>query len=248
MQIIAVIPSRYGSSRLAGKPLMRICGQPMIRHVYRRIQAAQCIREVYVATDDERIIETVLDFGGKALMTPSALRSGTDRVAEAAAMLKLASEDIVINVQGDQPLINPVCLEQVIQPLLNDPQLGISTLGYQITDPDEYTNPKDCKVVTDREGRALYFSRASIPFARDSETPSIVYKHLGIYAYRVEFLERFSRLDTGYLEETEKLEQLRALEFGYPIQVALTSFDSPEVDLPEDIRRIEEILQSNHDK
>jgi 3-deoxy-manno-octulosonate cytidylyltransferase (CMP-KDO synthetase) len=245
MQIVAVIPSRYGSSRLAGKPLERICGQPMIQHVYQRIQTAQCIQQVYVATDDNRIVDAVRDFGGRALMTSAELRSGTDRVAQAAAILELAHRDIVINVQGDQPLINPACLDQVIQPLLDNHELGMSTLGYRITDLDEYTNPKDCKVVTDRQGRALYFSRAPIPFARDTKTPSICYKHLGIYAYRVQFLEKFSRLATGYLEETEKLEQLRALESGDTIQVVVTSFDSPEVDLPEDIRRIEEMIQSN---
>lgn len=247
MLIVAVIPSRYGSSRFAGKPLELICGQPMIQRVVQRIQSAQCIQQVYVATDDTRIVEAVRNFGGHALITSATLRSGTDRVAEAAAILKLASEDIVINVQGDQPLINPACLDQVITPLLEDTSLGMSTLAFEITDPGEYTDPKDCKVVMDRQGRALYFSRAAIPFARDSETPAVSYKHLGIYAYRVRFLEHFSQLPTGYLEEIEKLEQLRALEFGHPIKVAVTAFDSPEVDLPGDIRRIEKILQSNQD-
>jgi 3-deoxy-manno-octulosonate cytidylyltransferase (CMP-KDO synthetase) len=246
MQTIAVIPSRYGSSRLAGKPLELICGQPMIQRVYQRIQSAQCIQQVYVATDDDRIVEAVRNFGGRALMTSATLRSGTDRVAEAAAILNLARDDIVINVQGDQPLIAPSCLDQVVQPLLENTSIGMSTLAFEITDPGEYTNPKDCKVIMDRHGRALYFSRAPIPFARDSQAPARSFKHLGIYAYRVYFLERFSQLPTGYLEETEKLEQLRALEFGHPIQVVITLFDSPEVDLPGDIRRIEKILQEQN--
>jgi 3-deoxy-manno-octulosonate cytidylyltransferase (CMP-KDO synthetase) len=247
MKINAIIPSRFGSSRFEGKPLALIAGQPMIQHVYARIRSSKCVDQVYVATDEQRIATAVQDFGGKAIMTSDTLRSGTDRVAEAAEKLGMAPNDVVINVQGDQPLIHPGCLDQVVQPLLDNPDLSMSTLAIAINNLNEYTNPKDCKVVLDVKGRALYFSRAAIPVARDPETQLICYKHLGIYAYRVSFLEIFRRLPTGRLEQIEKLEQLRALEFGHTIQVALTTFDSPEVDLLEDIPRIESMLQNRTD-
>jgi 3-deoxy-manno-octulosonate cytidylyltransferase (CMP-KDO synthetase) len=245
MNVVAIIPSRYGSSRFDGKPLAAINGLPMIQWVYQRISSAECIDQTYVATDDHRIHDAVTGFNGQVIMTSETLRSGTDRVAEAAKLLEMSSEDIVINVQGDQPLIAPECLKEVIQPLVDDPQLGMSTLAFEIIDPREYGDPKDCKVVMDTSGKALYFSRAPIPLDRDQESMPVCHKHLGIYAYRVGFLEIFSELPTGRLEAMEKLEQLRALEHGHPIQVVVTSWDSPEVDLPEDIRRIERIIRSH---
>jgi 3-deoxy-manno-octulosonate cytidylyltransferase (CMP-KDO synthetase) len=241
MKVAAIIPSRYKSTRFEGKPLAPIGGRPMIRHVYEAASRAKHVDLVAVATDDRRIAEAVKRFGGAVVMTAESHRSGTDRVNEAAGILGLSGDDIVINVQGDQPLIDPRCLEQVIAPLQSGSDLGMSTLAYKITDPIEYKNPKDVKVVMDRRGNALYFSRSPLPFGRDGEAFDS-YKHLGIYAYTKRFLEIFSGLDSGELERIEKLEQLRALEFGHPIRVVVTSHDSPEVDLPEDIARIERLI------
>ena len=244
MKIIAIIPSRYGSTRFEGKPLVSIAGKPMIQHVYENASGAIKIDQVVVATDDERILSVVQQFGGVGVMTSAANRSGTDRVAEAAETLGLAMDDIIINVQGDQPLINPICLDAVVEPLINGITADISTLAYQISDQQEYTNPKDCKVVVDNKGYAMYFSRAPIPFVRDEGERYNAYKHLGIYAYQRRFLEIFRNLPLGACESAEKLEQLRALEFGYKIRVVQTTLNSPEVDLPEDVAKIEKLLRS----
>ena len=163
-------------------------------------------------------------------------------MAEAAQELGLAMDDIVINVQGDQPLMDPRCLDEVVSPLISEPELGMSTLAFCIVDPAEYTNPKDVKVVMDDQGDALYFSRASIPFGRDAGERFDSYKHLGVYAYRRRFLEVFRKLPTGRLETIEKLEQLRALEYQHRVRVVVTSYDSPEVDLPSDIPHIEKLI------
>ena len=243
MKSIAVIPARYESSRFSGKPLADIGGKPMIQHVYEAAIRAQKIDQVVVATDDGRILDAVHRFGGQALMTSQTHRSGTDRAAEAAQQLELSGQDVVINVQGDQPLMDPSCLDQVVAPLEQDATLEMSTLAFRIIDPLEYTNPKDVKVVLDHQHNALYFSRAPIPHDRDGSKELHSYKHLGIYAYRCEFLTTFSKLPIGPLEDLEKLEQLRALEYGHPIRVVITEYDSPEVDLPEDIQRIEKLLQ-----
>ena len=244
MKSVAIIPCRYGSTRFEGKPLALICGRPMVQHVYEAASRARHVDQVVVATDDDRILSAVTRFGGQAVMTSAEHRSGTDRAAEAAGKLGLPPEAIVINVQGDQPLVDPRCLNAVAEPLVTDSGLEMSTLAYCIVDPQEYTNPKDVKVVMDNEGRALYFSRACIPYARDEGEQFAAYKHLGIYAYRRRFLDVFSQWPTGYLERVEKLEQLRALEHGAGIKVVVTSYDSPEVDLPSDILRIEKLMPS----
>lgn len=243
MRIVAVIPSRFGSTRFEGKPLALIAGKPMIQWVYESASRANCTSEVVVATDDRRIFDAVESFHGRALMTSTEHRSGSDRVAEAAEQLGLAAEDIAINVQGDQPLVNPACFDAVVQPLLDASDEVMSTLAFAVVDRREYTNPKDCKVVMDHQGYALYFSRAPIPFARDGGEVFTVYKHLGVYAYTRRFLDSFRQLPPGRLEMLEKLEQLRALEYGQRIKVVVTPHDSPEVDLPEDIQRIEAILR-----
>lgn len=242
MRTVAVIPSRFGSTRFEGKPLAPIAGKPMIQHVYESASRAATISEVVVATDDKRIMDAVAAFNGKALMTSAACRSGTDRVAEAADLMGLEAEDIAINIQGDQPLVRPECFDAVVAPLIESPELGMSTLAFAITDWQEYHNPKDCKVVMDHQGNALYFSRAGIPLERDGEGRFTAYKHLGVYAYTRRFLEIFRQLPAGRLEQIEKLEQLRALEHGHPIRVVITPYDSPEVDLPEDIPRIEALM------
>lgn len=238
-RIIVIIPCRYESSRFAGKPLAPIRGKPMIRHVYERCRGAAEISDVVVATDDPRIRDAVDAFGGRAVMTGADNRSGTDRVADAAERMGLAREDVIINVQGDQPLIHPESIREVAAPFARKADPGMVTLGFRIVDPGEITSPKDVKVVCDRQGRALYFSRSPIPFARDPGTRFDTYKHLGVYAYTREFLETFRHLPGGELEHIEKLEQLRALEHGYPIRVVITAHDSPEVDLPSDITKIE---------
>jgi 3-deoxy-manno-octulosonate cytidylyltransferase (CMP-KDO synthetase) len=239
MRVVVIIPSRYGSSRFDGKPLAAICGQPMIEWVFRRASQAQCVDDVFVATDDDRIRRAVTAFGGKTIMTAADCRSGTDRVAEAAQRLDLDGTDVVVNIQGDQPLVDPRCFDAVVQPFYDDPDLKMSTLAFAIADPREITDPKDVKVVFDNRGDALFFSRATIPWGRDGIGGYTFYKHLGVYAYTRHFLERFRNLAPGRLEEIEKLEQLRAMEHGYRIRVVVTPYDSPEVDLPVDVQRIE---------
>ena len=239
MRVVVIIPSRYASSRFDGKPLAVICGKPMIEWVFRRAVQAKCVDAVYVATDDDRIRRAVERFGGRSIMTTSACRSGTDRVAEAADRLGLDETDVVVNIQGDQPLVDPRCFDAVVQPFYVDPDVQMSTLAFAIVDPREITDPKDVKVTFDNRGDALYFSRATIPWGRDGMGGYTLYKHLGVYAYTRHFLERFRNLAPGRLEEIEKLEQLRAMEHGHRIRVVVTPHDSPEVDLPVDIGRIE---------
>lgn len=239
---IAVIPARFGSSRLEGKPLALIAGKPMIQRVYEQAQKSEAVTQTVVATDDERIISAVEQFGGQALMTSDNCRSGTDRVAETADLLNLKPEDIIVNIQGDQPVFNPDAIDELISPFADDQELMMSTLAFKIQDKREVTDPKDVKVTFDRNGFALYFSRAQIPFPRDNGTDVDYYKHLGFYAYTKRFLDTLVKLDSGTCEQIEKLEQLRVLEFGYKIKVVITEHDSPEIDLPEDIIRIEKKL------
>ena len=242
MRIVAIIPCRYKSTRFEGKPLALIDGRPMIRHVYERVHGAESISDVFVATDDERILAAVQDFGGKALLTSPENRSGTDRAADAAEKIGLAMDDIVVNVQGDQPLIDSRCLDTLTSPFSALSDLKISTLAFKIVNPREITDPKDVKVVFDNDGFALYFSRSPIPCSRDNDRDFDTYKHLGAYAYTRAFLETYRNLPEGRLEKIEKLEQLRVLEYGHRIKVMITEYDSPEVDLPEDIQRVERIL------
>jgi 3-deoxy-manno-octulosonate cytidylyltransferase (CMP-KDO synthetase) len=238
---LAVIPSRYGSSRLEGKPLALIAGKSMVQRVYEQAQKAKSITKTIVATDDERIVNAVKAFGGEAQMT-SECRSGTDRVAQTADILNLGPDEIIVNIQGDQPVFDPRAIDELIAPFNDDPDLVMSTLAFKIQDKREITDPKDVKVTFDRNGFALYFSRAQIPYPRDKETKVDFYKHLGFYAYKKSFLDKLITLPTGTCEHVEKLEQLRVLEFGYRIKVVVTPYDSPEIDLPEDIKRVEEKL------
>jgi len=210
----------------------------MIQHVYRRAAAARGVDAVVVATDDERIASAVRGFGGIAAMTNAAHRTGTDRIAEVAAGLPC---EIVVNLQGDEPLIEPETIEAVIAPLMSDPMLEMSTVCVAVSDQSDYDNPNVVKVVKDRSGRALYFSRAAIPHVRSnpgSRIPSPVYKHIGLYGYRRTFLLKFATLAQTPLERTESLEQLRALEHGYRIQTVETRYDSIGVDTPEDLERV----------
>ena len=242
MKTVVIIPARYQSTRFPGKPLAKICGKPMIQWVYENSKKAEKIDDVIVATDDDRIAQAVIAFGGKVVMTSDQNRSGTDRAAEAADRLGLSSKDIIVNVQGDQPLIDPRCLDDVVRPFFDEPEISMSTLAFKIVRKEEITNPKDVKVTFDQNGFALYFSRAPIPFGRDQNTEFDTYKHLGVYAYTRQYLDIFRNLPEGRLEQIEKLEQLRALEHCHKIKVIITDYDSPEVDLAEDVGRVEEIL------
>jgi len=242
MTIAVIIPSRYESTRFPGKPLADLAGRPMIQHVCERVLMSGTASLAAVATDDARIFAAVLAFGGRAVMTASTHRSGSDRIAEAANLLGLMDDDIVVNVQGDQPVFEPVQIDEVVAPLLADPSLPMSTLVYRIRRDEEITHPNAVKTVFDRDGNALYFSRATIPFVRDRGKKADYYKHHGIYAYRKHFLDTFARLPEGTLERLESLEQLRALEHGYRIRVAITEHDSIEVDTPQELERIRRIL------
>lgn len=242
MKKYAFIPARYDSSRFPGKPLALIAGKPMIQRVYERAVACPQLSDVYVATDDERIFACVRDFGGKAVMTEKSHRSGTDRIAQAALVTGLAQEDIIVNIQGDQPIFDPAIVPQLVEPLEQDRGISMTTLKHRISDEDSVQNPNHVKVVTDRKGFALYFSRHAIPYLRDSRAAVERFKHLGFYGFRMEFLLEFTRLSDGVLESAERLEQLRVLEHGFKIKVVETSYDSVEVDVPEDISRVEALL------
>ncbi len=217
----------------------------MIQRVYERALACSQLSDVYVATDDERISDCVKDFGGKAVMTDKSHRSGTDRIAQAALMIGLEQEDIIVNIQGDQPVFDPDVVSQLVEPFEQDREISMTTLTHRISDQNSVKNPNHVKVVTDRQGFALYFSRHPIPYFRDSGAFGEHFKHLGFYGFRMGFLLRFTRLSEGVLESAEKLEQLRALEHGFKIKVVETSFDSVEVDVPEDVARVEEALKQN---
>jgi 3-deoxy-manno-octulosonate cytidylyltransferase (CMP-KDO synthetase) len=246
MKIIGVIPARYGATRFPGKALADICGKPMIQHVYERTIQVSCFDQVIVATDDVRIQQAVTVFGGNARMTSTQHTTGTDRLAEVAQSL---DADIVVNIQGDEPLIHPVMIEQAIQPLLDDPDVAIGTLKHVIESPEELLNPNVTKVVTDQSDRAIYFSRSPIPYLKGKNIREegfhefTFYRHIGLYAYRREFLLTFTGLAHTPLESVEGLEQLRALEHGYIIKVIETPYESIGVDVPEDVEKIVKLMR-----
>jgi len=234
--VVVVIPARFAATRLPGKPLVDIAGRPMIEHVYRRSARARHVSHVLVATDDERIRAAVEGFGGRAVMTRPDHASGTDRIAEVAADLGC---DILVNVQGDEPLLHPVMIDQVVAPLITDASAVMATLGQRLDPGHDADNPNVVKVVVDLRGRALYFTRASVPYLRVPPAPDRgVYRHVGLYAYRREFLLTLATLPRTPLERAESLEQLRALEHGYSITVIETEHDSMAVDTPDDLERV----------
>ncbi|MBF0126415.1 MAG: 3-deoxy-manno-octulosonate cytidylyltransferase [Magnetococcales bacterium] len=245
-----VIPARYASTRLPGKPLLNLAGKPMIRWVYEAASRSGA-STVLVATDDLRIRDAVTGFGGEAVMTSPDHLSGTDRVAQAALEL---DEEVIVNVQGDEPLLEPALIRQVAAPLLEDPALTMSTLAQPLLDPAEWHNPNVVKIVCDRRGRALYFSRAPIPWDRDRsslEAPlhPLALHHIGLYGFRADFLQTFSALQPTPLESLERLEQLRALEHGFDIRVIVTQrMVARGVDVPEDLERVRlELLAGNRE-
>jgi 3-deoxy-manno-octulosonate cytidylyltransferase (CMP-KDO synthetase) len=238
-RIVGIIPARYQSTRLPGKPLALIDGRPMIEHVYRRAELARRLDAVLVATDDHRIADAVDGFGGLAVMTSASHATGTDRLAEIARNL---TSDIVVNVQGDEPLMPPEAIDAAIEPLADSRDV-ISTLRRRIDDPADLQNPAVVKVVVDRRGNALYFTRAAVPFVRPGEPAPVAWRHLGLYAYRRTFLLAFAELPRTTLERAEGLEQLRALEHGYRIRTVETTADAIGVDTPEDLERVRQEMQ-----
>ncbi len=247
MNITAVIPARYASTRFPGKALAEIGTKPMIQHVYERTARASLVDHVIVATDDERIQQAVTGFGGDCRMTRAEHETGTDRLAEVAVGL---DADIIVNVQGDEPLIEPDMIDQAIRPFLDDPGLRMGTLKTRIRCLHDFLSPNAVKVVTDRDNNALYFSRSPLPFFRDKWTDLkdesfssgklLCHKHVGLYVYRKDFLIEFSAMSPTFLEVSEKLEQLRALENGVAIRVVETEFESIGVDTPDDLAKAKE--------
>lgn len=239
--VVAVIPARYRSTRLPGKPLALINGRPMVEHVYRQATSAALVSAVLVATDDLRVAEAVDAFGGTAVMTDPEHATGTDRLAEVAAFLE---GDLVVNVQGDEPLITGQAIDAAVEPCLRRPDELISTLRKKIDDPADLDTPSVVKVVVDRDGYALYFSRAPIPFVRPGEDRPVSWRHLGLYVYRRAFLLMVAGLAQTPLERAEGLEQLRILEHGIRILTVETTVETIGVDTPEDLARVQRLVRS----
>ena len=244
MNTVAVIPARYASTRLPGKPLISIGGKTMIERVWERARQAKLVSKVIVATDDERIASAVRSFGGEVALTRADHRSGTERVAEVAA--GHAEAEILVNVQGDMPLIDPAAIDAAIEALREDESVNMATLAVPISNAAEIMDPNVVKTVVDFDGNALYFSRAPIPWVRDRGGPVHAkhLKHLGLYVFRREALLEFATFPQGDLERIEQLEQLRWLENGNRIRVAEIEQGSVEVDTPEDVKRVEKMLAS----
>jgi 3-deoxy-manno-octulosonate cytidylyltransferase (CMP-KDO synthetase) len=241
-KILGVIPARYASSRFPGKALARIGSKTMLEHVYERVSMARYLSSVIIATDDERIYDEARRFRAPVKMTRSDHLSGSDRVAEVASAHPEAA--LIVNVQGDEPLIDPLAIDAAILPMLDDPDTAMGTLAKRIENPDEIADPNVVKVVTDRAGMALYFSRSPIPHVRsDARAGSLFLKHIGLYVYRRDFLLEYSALPVGPLEKAERLEQLRALENGHRIRVVETEYESLGVDTPADLERVSRLFE-----
>ncbi len=239
MKVICVIPARYASTRLPGKPLADINGKPMIQRVYEQACKATTPTEVVAAVDDERVLQAVQAFGGKAVMTDVNHQSGTDRLAE--VVLQYPDVQVVVNVQGDEPLIPPEIIDSLVQ-AFKDESVQMATLKCVLPEQDK-DNPAAVKVVTDCQDNALYFSRYAIPYARNNPVGLQHYKHIGVYAYRREFLLNYAKMPQTILERTESLEQLRVLENGYKIKVLLVDYNGVGVDTAEDLAAVRKILK-----
>ena len=242
---MGVIPARYGSSRLPGKALVDLQGKPLLYHVYQRSCRARSLNRVLIATDDERIHRVASGFGAEVVMTRREHRSGTDRISEA---IQDIEAEIVVNIQGDEPLIDFLSIDKAVDLLQEDPAADMSTLKTPISDFDDFMNPNVVKVVTDKNDYALYFSRAPIPFVRDKKKPEQIenaYRHVGLYAYRRDFLMQFTKWEPTTLEKLESLEQLRALEHGGKIKVGITESHDFGVDTPEDLERVRKLVEGN---
>jgi len=239
LKIIGIIPARYGSIRFPGKPLILIQGKPMIQHVYERALRSKLIGEVIAATDDMRIYKCVNKFGGKAVMTSKRHKSGTDRIGEIVKLRnsEFKNDDLIVNIQGDEPFIDPGNIDIAIKPLIIDKTLNVSTLCYKITDRSEITDSNVVKIIFDKDNFALYFSRSPIPYNRENSQQVSYYKHIGLYVYRKSYLLKLIELKPTKLERAERLEQLRILESGGKIKVIVTKIDSQSVDTKADLRK-----------
>ena len=239
-KILGVIPARFGSTRFPGKALALLSSKTVLQHVYERARQSRYLTGVIVATDDQRVYEAARGFGANVRMTRADHISGTDRVAEVASTEESA---VVVNIQGDEPLIDPAAIDAAILPVVHDTDVVMATLKKKIEDPREIADPNVVKVVTNHAGDAIYFSRCAIPYAR--EQGGVWFKHIGLYVYRRDFLLAYSQLPVGPLERAERLEQLRALENGYPIRVIETEYESLGVDTPEDLERVSRLFEAS---
>lgn len=240
-----IIPARYASSRFEGKPLAKILGKPMIWHVYTRASQCPLLKKVVLATDDKQIFNVAENLDIPVLMTSSSHTCGTERVLEAAQILKIPADGVVVNIQGDEPALAPEMLTELVNPF-RDPEIQVTTLAHKIAG-ETARDPDQVKVVLAGDSRALYFSRAAIPYPRDEKDEGY-YGHIGLYAFRMEIMEQFVKLDKGVLEKKEKLEQLRLLENGFAIQVVITEHKGFGVDRPGDIAIVEQILRKQSEK
>jgi len=246
LRVIGVIPARYGSQRLPAKPLTDLLGKTMIERVYEQACKARRLNQVIVATDDDRIVSVVQAFGGRVAVTPPEIKSGSDRVAAVAAR---TDGDIFLNIQGDEPLIDPRMIDTAAEILIDDAQATVGTLAKRIETKEELINPGIVKIVIDKNSYALYFSRSMIPYVRDEAdstkwlSKQTFYKHIGLYVFRREFLLRFAKMPESNLERSEKLEQLRILENGFRIKVGFTEHDSIPIDTLADVERVVDILK-----
>jgi 3-deoxy-manno-octulosonate cytidylyltransferase (CMP-KDO synthetase) len=241
-KILGVIPARFASTRFPGKVLAQIAGKTMLRHVYERASLATYLTSVIIATDDDRVYTAARDFGARVRMTRPDHLSGTDRAAEVASA---EDAEIVVNIQGDEPLISPAAIDAAILPVAHEPDLVMGTLKKRIENRREITDPNVVKVVTDGAGDAIYFSRCAIPFEREISSGTPYFKHIGLYVYRRDFLLKYSELPVGPLEAAERLEQLRALENGFRIRVVETEYESLGVDTPEDLERVSKLFDAS---
>lgn len=235
----AVIPARYASSRFPGKPLALLAGKPILRHVYERVLASELFDEVIIATDDLRISSVAQDFGATVVLTSEDLPSGTDRIAAVAEVLE--PDSIILNVQGDEPLIERAALQTLLA-AFDDVDVKMASLMTPITDIKEFANPNIVKVVTDVQGDAMYFSRSLIPFDRDEEAPRVYYRHIGVYGFRHNALMQFVKFPLGEYEQIEKLEQLRALENGLKIRMCKTDYQGFGIDTPQDLAKLSPLM------
>jgi len=243
VKAIGVIPARWGATRFEGKVLANLLGKPVIQHVWENARRAKTLDDLVVACDDERIMKVVQGFGGKAIYTSPDQPSGTDRLAEVVNPLDIT---IAVNIQGDEPLVKPIMIDNLVMALENEDAAHMATMIKRVEDEAELTNSNVVKVVADRNGYAIYFSRYAIPYNRTSESDKdkrpVYFKHIGLYAFTKDFLFTFRNLPKSSLENAEKLEQLRVLEYGYKIKVVETKFDTVGIDTPEDLKRAEEAL------
>lgn len=243
--VLGVIPARYGSTRFPGKPLVRICSKPMIQHVYERAGDSKVIDKLIIATDNDEIYNCARSFGGEVVMTDESIPTGTDRTAEIA---REYSYDIVLNIQGDEPLLEGAMLDRLAQPLIEDKTVSASTLVKRVTEERELTDPNMVRVILDKDGYALYFSRSVIPYYNYSDNKEdwinnhTYYRHIGLYGYRRDFLFTFVSLKESSLEKAERLEQLRVLENGYRMKAEVVDYTPYPVDVPEDIKIVEELM------